>query len=53
MGGFNSFYWIDPASRLTAALYTATVPFYDAPIVELALAFERAVYAATPTTPGS
>ena len=53
MGGFNSFYWIDPASRLTAALYTATVPFYDAPIVELALAFERAVYAAAPTTPGS
>ncbi len=53
MGGFNSFYWIDPASRLTAALYTATVPFYDAPIVELALAFERAVYAATPTIPGS
>ena len=46
MGGFNTFFWVDRARGITAALYTQTIPFYDGPIADLARRFETAIYAA-------
>lgn len=44
-GGFNTFYWMDPARDITAALHTATLPFHDPGVLDTYEAFERAVYA--------
>ncbi len=44
-GIFNSYYWIDRESGLCAALFTQTLPFFDARVLALLEAFERAVYA--------
>ncbi|GGL94802.1 1,4-butanediol diacrylate esterase [Nakamurella endophytica] len=44
-GTFNTFYWIDPAAGLCAALYLQTLPFCDPAALALAENFERAVYA--------
>jgi methyl acetate hydrolase len=45
-GIFNCYYWIDPATGITAAIFTQVLPFFDAQIVEtLLLPFEMAVYA--------
>jgi CubicO group peptidase (beta-lactamase class C family) len=44
-GTFNTFYWIDPVNQLVAAIYMQTLPFLDPAAVELADAFEEAVYA--------
>jgi len=41
----NCYYWIDPASGIAGAFLTQLLPFYDARIVETALAVEQAVYA--------
>ncbi len=40
----NSYYWIDPVKKLTGALLTQILPFYDGPVVELLSQFETAVY---------
>lgn len=45
MGGFNTFFWVDRKSGLTGALYTQTIPFYDAAIMDLFARFETAAYA--------
>ncbi len=44
-GGFNTFFWVDRKSGLTAALYTQTIPFYDEKIMDLYRRFELAAYA--------
>ena len=41
----NCYYWIDRAAGVAAALLTQVLPFYDAGIVQMAAAFEEAVYA--------
>ena len=40
----NSYYWIDPVSRLTGAVSTQILPFYDAAVVQLFQDLESAVY---------
>lgn len=40
----NSYYWIDPVKRVTGALSTQILPFYDGPVVELFNDLESAVY---------
>jgi CubicO group peptidase (beta-lactamase class C family) len=40
----NSYYWIDPVKKITGALSTQILPFYDAPVVQLFSALETAVY---------
>jgi methyl acetate hydrolase len=43
-GVFNTFFWVDPAAGVAAALYTQTLPFYDADVVACYRDFEQAVY---------
>jgi methyl acetate hydrolase len=45
-GLFNCFYWIDRATGVAGAFLTQVLPFFDAQVVEPALGFEAAVYAA-------
>ena len=45
-GTFNTFFWIDPASGLTGAIYLQTLPFAEARAWAAADSFEAAVYAA-------
>ena len=40
----NSYYWIDPVKKVTGAVSTQILPFYDGPVVELFEDFEAAVY---------
>jgi len=44
-GIFNTYYWIDRASGVGAALMTQVLPFFDEAIVQVLLEFEQAVYA--------
>jgi methyl acetate hydrolase len=44
-GLFNSYYWIDPATGITAAIFTQLLPFFDGRMVETLLQFEQGVYA--------
>jgi methyl acetate hydrolase len=44
-GLFNSYYWIDPASGITAAIFTQLLPFFDERMVETLLQFEQGIYA--------
>lgn len=44
-GGWNTFFWVDRARGLTAAMYTQTVPFYEAGIVSCFTDFETLVSA--------
>jgi methyl acetate hydrolase len=39
-GGWNTFYWVDRARGLTAAMYTQTAPFYEPGIIDLYGQFE-------------
>jgi CubicO group peptidase (beta-lactamase class C family) len=41
----NSYYWIDPAQKVTGVWATQLLPFYDARAIGAFEAFERAVYA--------
>jgi CubicO group peptidase (beta-lactamase class C family) len=41
----NSYFWIDPASKVTGVWATQLLPFYDAHAVEAFETFERGVYA--------
>lgn len=40
----NAYFWIDPASGLTAVLLTQILPFYDAKVVATLREFETAIY---------
>ena len=41
----NSYFWIDPVSKVTGVWATQLLPFYDARAVEAFEEFERGVYA--------
>jgi CubicO group peptidase (beta-lactamase class C family) len=43
-GLLNRYYWVDPVKKLTAAMFTQLLPFYDARVVELYGKFEQALY---------
>ena len=43
-GIFNTYYWIDPAKRVTGLIMTQILPFADPRAVKLYGQFERAVY---------
>jgi CubicO group peptidase (beta-lactamase class C family) len=43
-GLLNTYFWVDPVKRVTGALFTQMLPFYDARVVELYGQFERALY---------
>jgi methyl acetate hydrolase len=44
-GLFNTHFWVDPASGVTGAIYSQTLPFVDPPAVQLYADFEQALYA--------
>ena len=48
-GLLNCYFWLDPVSKVTAALFTQVLPFYDARMVSLYGAFERGIYKITET----
>jgi methyl acetate hydrolase len=43
-GLFNTHFWVDPASRLTGAIYTQLLPFADPPAFQLYADYELALY---------
>ena len=43
-GLLNCYFWLDPASKVTGALFTQILPFYDDRVVALYGAFERGLY---------
>jgi CubicO group peptidase (beta-lactamase class C family) len=43
-GIFNTYYWIDPAKRVTALIMTQILPFADTRTLKLYGQFERSVY---------
>lgn len=45
-GLYNTYYWIDPTSGVTGAIFTQLLPFADAAVLEMFEGFEAAVYAA-------
>lgn len=44
-GLYNTYFWIDPASKLCGVLMTQVLPFYDPAVVALLEEFETAAYA--------
>ena len=44
-GLFNTHFWVDPASGVTGAIYSQTLPFADPPAFQLYADFEQALYA--------
>jgi methyl acetate hydrolase len=44
-GLFNTHFWVDPASGITAAIYSQTLPFFDPAAFQLYVEFEMALYA--------
>jgi methyl acetate hydrolase len=47
-GLFNCYYWIDPTSGVTAAIFTQLLPFFDERMVETLLQFEHGIYTQLP-----
>ena len=43
-GLLNCYFWVDPANKITGAMFTQLLPFYDARVVDLYGAFERGLY---------
>ena len=43
-GIFNSYYWLDPASRVAGLMLTQILPFADPTVLRLFAEFERGVY---------
>ena len=43
-GLLNCYYWVDPVKKVTGAIFTQLLPFYDARVVDLYGAFERGLY---------
>jgi methyl acetate hydrolase len=44
-GLFNTHFWVDPASEVTGAIFSQTLPFADPPAFQLYADFEAALYA--------
>ena len=49
-GLFNTYYWLDPARKVTGLILTQVLPFADARVLRLYGRFESAVYEAVKTT---
>jgi CubicO group peptidase (beta-lactamase class C family) len=47
-GLLNTYFWVDPVKRVAGSLFTQTLPFYDARVVNLYGQFEQALYAGLP-----
>jgi CubicO group peptidase (beta-lactamase class C family) len=45
-GLYNTYYWIDPASRVAGVIMMQILPFADAPALNLYRQFERGIYRA-------
>jgi methyl acetate hydrolase len=45
VGICNTYFWVDPTARVTAAFYTQTLPLADPRVFQASLAFEMALYA--------
>ena len=43
-GLLNCYFWLDPVKRVTGALFTQILPFYDPEVVKLYGAFEKGIY---------
>jgi methyl acetate hydrolase len=43
-GLLNSYFWLDPVKRVTGAVFTQTLPFFDPQVVELYGQFESGLY---------
>jgi methyl acetate hydrolase len=43
-GLLNCYFWLDPTTKVTGALFTQILPFYDDRVVALYGAFERGLY---------
>jgi CubicO group peptidase (beta-lactamase class C family) len=50
-GLFNTHFWVDPASGVTGAIYTQTLPFVEPRVYAMYTAFERALYASLAEEP--
>ena len=50
-GLFNTHFWVDPASGVTGAVYTQSLPFVEPRVFALYPAFERALYASLAEEP--
>lgn len=48
-GIFNTYYWLDPAKKVTGVIMTQILPFADPRALRLYGQFERGVYEALPT----
>jgi CubicO group peptidase (beta-lactamase class C family) len=46
-GLYNTYFWIDPSSKLTGLIMTQILPFADPTVVDVFGRFERAVYEST------
>jgi CubicO group peptidase (beta-lactamase class C family) len=44
-GIFNTHFWVDPASGVTGAIYSQTLPFVEPNVYQVYVDFERALYA--------
>ena len=44
-GLMNTHFWVDPASGVTGAIYTQTLPFVEPRVFQVYVDFERALYA--------
>lgn len=47
-GLLNSYFWVDPVRKVTGALFTQILPFYDAGVVDLYGQFEQGLYRGLP-----
>ena len=45
-GLFNTYFWVDPASRVTGSIFAQTLPFAEPAALQLYADFEHALYAA-------
>ncbi|WP_394778899.1 serine hydrolase domain-containing protein [Undibacterium sp.] len=43
-GLLNCYFWLDPVKRVTGAIFTQVLPYYDPAIVKLYAGFERGLY---------
>jgi CubicO group peptidase (beta-lactamase class C family) len=45
-GLFNTYFWVDPTSRVTGVVMTQLLPFADKPVLDLFAEFESGLYKA-------
>jgi CubicO group peptidase (beta-lactamase class C family) len=43
-GLFNTYFWLDPVKRVTGAIFTQILPFFDPGVLKLYGQFERGLY---------